>query len=223
MNILIYGLQRSGTNYLEKILTDRYQVEIINRNHDKTYPGAKHFRLYDNKDFVPEPGYRNDVRIESYQHLESMLAVQPDYCIVISKDPYSWLESYNKWAAKCKWDKVSHHYIDEYNLFYGKWIELSGQTGKIVFVRYIDLLKDVYGELKQLEKKLGLKKKLFAQLSKAEYSLISQSDIFTMEHAKYYLEERYFANYTQDRLDEINSRLDKCVMSRLGYVKRNNV
>src|SRR5690349_12021064 len=149
MNLLLYGLQRSGTNYIEKIFTELYQIKLSNLNDDRTYAGCKHFRLYDKKDVVPEPKYLNDVQIDDYASFEKLLTNIPDYCLVISKDPYSWLLSYEKWAKICDWLPAQHHYIEEYNLFYGKWLELADQTDKIIFVRYIDLLQDQKKELRR--------------------------------------------------------------------------
>lgn len=222
MNLLLSGLQRSGTNYVEKIFTERYRINFINLNDDKTYPGAKHFRLYDHKDIVPEPGYRNNVKIADYVTFEKKLNNIPAYCLIISKDPYSWLSSYEKWAIKCNWPQVQHHYVEEYNLFYGKWLELAKQTDKIVFIRYIDLLLDLKKELRRLEESIGLKKKLRSFFISAKCSQVSQSDEFTQDHLDYYLKEQYFNKYSEAKLVEVNSLLDLNVMSRLGYKLKNN-
>lgn len=223
MDLLLYGLQRSGTNYVEKILTDRYRVNIANCNEDRTYPGCKHFRLYDNKKIVPEPNYLNDIKIKDYASFEKQLKDIPDYCIVISKDPYSWLLSYEKWALICNWGKVNHHYIEEYNLFYGKWLELSSQTDKIVFVRYIDLLRDLRNELRRLKKMMGLRMKISGLFATSRYNLVPVSEAFTQEHFNYYLKEQYLSKYSQERLNEVNSHLDHNVMTGLGYVVRRTV
>lgn len=223
MKILLYGLQRSGTNYIEKVLTDHYRVRIINHNDDKTYPGAKHFRLYDNKNIMPEPGYYNNVVIKDFAALEKILKDVPDYYLVLSKDPYSWLESYEKWAAKCKWEKVEHHYIEEYNLFYRKWLELSSETDKIIFVRYIDLLRDIDKELQRLEKLMGLRKKVSGLFVQTKYTHVDQSETFTQEHLNYYLKEQYFSKYYSELLAEVNNRLDMEVISRLGYSLKDNI
>jgi hypothetical protein len=157
-NLLHYGLQRSGTNFLETLLKKKYRVRFLNSNTDRSSPLQKHFRLYDNKEVIPEPQYRNNIKVKNFDEFERLLETLPDYYVVISKDPYSWFLSYSNWAKKCNWPTVAHHYIKEYNLFYGKWLEFSGQTDKIVFVRYIDLLQNTDLELERLETKMKLQK-----------------------------------------------------------------
>lgn len=223
MDLILYGLQRSGTNFIEKVFTERYRVNFINQNNDRACPAAKHFRLYDNKDIVPEPGYRNNVRIENYTFLEKQLKAVPNFCVVISKDPYSWLLSYEKWAQRCNWAPVCHHYIEEYNLFYAKWLEFAKQTDKIVFIRYIDLLYDIKQELKRLEKLMRLKRKLSAFFAEPRYKLVPQSEEFTQDCLDYYLEQQYFAKYSKERLEEVNGHLDANVMLGLGYTIKQSI
>ncbi len=223
MNILIYGLQRSGTNYIEKVFTDRYRITYLNDNADTAYPGAKHFRLYANKAIIPHPVYFNNITVSNFASFEALLDNVPDYYLVISKDPYSWLLSYEKWAEKCKWEKVNHHYVEEYNQFYGKWLELAEQTNKIVFVRYIDLLQNIEQELQRLEKAMKLTKKILGMFAPIKYRNLPKSEKFTHEHYEYYANELYLANYSQVGLNEANNHLDHDIMSKLGYTVRYNV
>lgn len=135
MKLLHYGLQRSGTNFLESLLAKKYHIEILNSNiqgirPDRSSPLHKHFRLYDEKDIVPEPKFTNELKINSLDAFEQLLEVVPDYYLIISKDPYSWFLSYSAWAKRSNWPEVPYHYILEYNLFYGKWLEFSRQTKK---------------------------------------------------------------------------------------------
>lgn len=119
----------------------RYRVQFLNNVEDRSAPTHKHARLYDDKKIIADPQYRNDLIINSFMHFEQLLEIIPDYYLVISKDPYSWLISYKNWAQRCQWPVVPFHFILEYNLFYGKFLELSQQSSKIVFIRYIDLLQ----------------------------------------------------------------------------------
>lgn len=218
-NLLHYGLQRSGTNFLETLLKNRYRVRFLNSNKDRSSPLQKHFRLYDNKDVIPEPQYRNDIYLKNFDAFERLFETTPDYYLVISKDPYSWFLSYSNWAKKCNWPAVAHHYIKEYNLFYGKWLEFSRLTGKIVFVRYIDLLQNTDLELQRLETKMKLQKKLFARLMPRKVDKVSQSSSFTVERRVYYLSEKYIEKYTIKELQVLNLALDPQVISLLGYEK----
>ena len=222
MNLLHYGLQRSGTNFLQTVLKKKYCVRFMNRNKDRSSPLQKHFRLYDEKDIIPEPQFRNEIKIPTFNEFEQLLEVASDYYLVISKDPYSWLLSYKKWAKKRNWPSVTYHYIMEYNLFYGKWLEFSQQTEKILFVRYIDLLQDADEELKRLESKMHLKKRFLSPLLSSVVNKVSQSGKFSNDKRSYYLSEQYLKSYTEEDLKEINDLIDPEVITLLGYQKKGN-
>ena len=217
--LLHYGLQRSGTNYLETLLKNNYRVRFLNKDGHRNSPLSKHFRLYDEKSIIPGPLYQNDFIIPDFASFEKLLKIAPHYYIIISKDPYSWLVSYENWAQKCRWSKVAHHYIAEYNLFYGKWLDFSRETDKIFFVRYIDLLIDPAKELGRLEKLLGLKEKWFRGWNRKMIRKVSQSRKFSDDRRDYYFKERYMQYYTKEELQIVNDVLDFNVVQRLSYKK----
>ena len=217
VKILHYGLQRSGTNFLESLLRQNYRVKFLNSNNERSSPLQKHFRLYDRKDIIPEPQYYNNIVIETFDKFETLFDSTPDYYLVISKDPYSWYLSYVNWAKRCNWPKVNHHYIEEYNLFYGKFLELSKQTDKIIFVKYIDLLKNTDDVLNQLEKKMNLKSRIRARSIRHIPNRVSQSSKFTQEKRFYYINEEYIKEYTQEELELLNKILDQDIVFSLGY------
>ncbi len=225
MKLLHYGLQRSGTNFLEYLLAKKYRVQFLNSNidgirPDRSSPLHKHFRLYDEKDIIPEPKFRNELRIATFNAFEQLLEVIPDYYLIISKDPYSWFLSYTSWAKKCDWPVVPYHYILEYNLFYAKWLEFSRQTERILFVRYLDLLRDPDQELKRLESKMNLKKKFLYSLRSNLVPKVPQSGEFSSDRQSYYLNEQYLQSYTKEGLKEINDLIDPVVIDQLGYQKK---
>lgn len=225
MRLLHYGLQRSGTNFLESLLAKKYRVMFLNSNIDgvrpeRSSPLHKHFRLYDEKDLVPEPKFRNEYTITSLNAFEQLLEVIPDYYLIISKDPYSWLLSYQDWARRSNWEEVPYHYILEYNLFYGKWLEFAQQTNKILFVRYIDLLRDPDEELKRMESIMHLKKKFLYLLRSNMVPKVPQSGEFSIDRRSYYLGEQYLNNFTKEGLQEINVLINPEVLTLLGYQKK---
>ena len=217
MILLHFGLQRSGTNYLEALFKSMYGLRFSNSNADRKSPLQKHFRLYDNKDVVPEPQYRNDIVIKSFDQFEALFVAKPDFYIVISKDPYSWYLSYTAWAEKCRWPAPRHHYIEEYNLFYGKFLDLATQTDKIVFVRYADLLADREATLFGLEQRMGLKRKVRRFLGAPSLHRVPQSAEFSDQQRDYYLEKRYLTKLSKPAVDQLNDRLDPQVVRQLGY------
>lgn len=218
MNILYSGLQRSGTNFLDVLIKKNYHVTSLNKDGNKSSPLHKHFRLYDNKEIIPESSYQNGFQILDFKSYEQIFDIIPDYYLVISKDPYSWLLSYRNWVELCRWPEVKHHYIEEYNLFYKKWLELSIQTNKIIFIKYIDLLRSPGDELYRLQMKMGLEK--LCPYLVHTINKIEQSGPFTDERRTYYLEEKYLKGYTEKELIEINNIIDMNVISLLGYDKK---
>jgi hypothetical protein len=225
MKLLHYGLQRSGTNFLESLLAKKYCVQFLNSNiegirPDRSSPLHKHFRLYDEKDIVPEPKFRNELKIANFNAFEQYLEVIPDYYLIISKDPYSWYLSYADWAKRSNWSEVPYHYILEYNLFYSKWLKFSQQTRRILFVRYIDLLRDPDEELKRLELIMQLKKRLLYMLRSNVVFKVPQSGEFSIDKRSYYISEQYLLSYTKESLQEINNLIDPRVIDLLGYQKR---
>ncbi len=223
MKLLYYGLQRSGTNFLEVLLKRKYRVRFLNSNEDRSSPLQKHFRLYDDKEIIPDPQYRNNLKIEKFNDFEELLEIVPDYYLIISKDPYSWLISYNSWARKCSWPSVPHHYIIEYNQFYGKWLDFSQDTGKIVFTKYKDLLQNTDAELSRLGLSMNLKKKFLYPFISRTVDKVSQSEKFSADRRSYYLNEQYLKEYTKEELQEINDLIQSRVINLLGYQKKRNV
>jgi hypothetical protein len=223
MKLILYGLQRSGTNYLEAQLKKNFKVTFLNNKKDRNSPLHKHFRLYDNKDAIPEPRYNNSFFFQDFISFECQLPISPDYYLIISKDPYSWLRSYEKWAKLCNWQSPTHHYIVEYNLFYRKWIEFSYQTNKIDFIRYIDLLADPVNVLDQLRISKELKRKTLTLFLPKNPLRVPQSRKFTPQNFRYYKNEEYLYTYSDEELQKIDDLVDFQVFSFLGYEMKSKI
>ena len=223
-NILHYGLQRSGTNFLENLLKENFQVSVLNQNDKRDHPLQKHFRLYDEKHLIPEDQYANDLRFENLEdYLISLeLKSEVEAVFLISKDPYSWYLSYCNWAKKCEWPKVDHHYIQEYNLFYSKWLEFSKNDSRVHFLKYIDLISNPQHELNIIIEKYGFrtnwKNKFFG--NKTKLSSVPHSRSFTSDKISYYKNEEYLKDYSDQDLREVNNLLDTNVVQSLGYTVR---
>lgn len=217
MNLLHYGLQRSGTNFLESLVKKNFQVKFLNSIEDRGSPLVKHFRLYDEKDIVPSAEYRNSIMVESLKSFERLLETVPDFYFIISKDPYSWFISYNNWAKKCNWPNAGHHYVVEYNLFYKKWLDFARETDRIIFIRYIDLMEDTERELDRLSQMAGLKRRFIGRFFRDGVGKVAQSTRFTDDRRSYYRDKLYLEKYSEEELREINSQIDINVLSLLGY------
>jgi hypothetical protein len=218
MKLLHYGLQRSGTNFLETTLRKNFKVEFLNSNRRRSAPVHKHFRFYSNKNLIPEPQYKNDVNVKSFEEFESLFSSAPELYLVISKDPYSWFLSYRKWAAKYDWPEVDHHYAEEYNAFYGFFGRLSRETDRIIFVRYSDLLTDAEATLKRLAGEADMPGRKLSKWSGFNVpKKVSQSKSFDSEKLRYYTEREFLNQLSGQEIQEINNAIDLDLMTFLGY------
>jgi len=135
IKILLYGMQRSGTNYLEQLLKKDERVTFINSTDRKNFK-HKHYRFFDKKNIM-QPEYIHEKEIfcvnDIYEKSEA------DLIVVIKKNVYDWYTSVIQWANQCKWrfsDKeFSEEYIEEYYLNY-KFFE----NENVILIDYHDLL-----------------------------------------------------------------------------------
>jgi len=220
-NILIYGLQRCGTNFLHQLLLKNFQVRIPNGK-IRNQPLHKHFRLYEEKSKVPEYKFSNDLYVNSLQEYTQALDTNKEITgfVVISKNPYSWLLSYKNWGKKCDWPNVPYHYIEEYNLFYEKWLNFySSNNQQIIFIRYIDLLLNTNKELQRIQKHFDLKNRWINQVIGEVNKLkkVPESKKFTSDRFQYYKNQQYIQEYSNTELEEINEILNPNIISQLGY------
>lgn len=210
----MYGLQRSGTNYLEALLTLNYpDVQFVNGvvRHEITH---KHFRLYPEKNIIPEPKFANKVIVNDLASFESQLPFSPpDLYLVVSKDPVSWYSSYINWSRKNNWPPHAHHYIDEYNLFYGMWRKLATETDRIVCVRYDDLLRSPESIVQQIGAKLGYPPLRNFRDARKVYA----SRRFTKEKKEAHLSGAYKQVLCAEELETIRSLADRSLLDFLGY------
>lgn len=135
MKILIYGLQRSGTNYLKEILLKTKNIKFINGN-DRSKFTHKHYRFHNKLDIIPDDKYIPKSNIKSVKEIYDKTNINK--IIVIKKNIYSWYDSIIKWAKMCNWKfkkEFNEEYIEEYYLFY-KFFENSD----VILINYEDLL-----------------------------------------------------------------------------------
>ncbi len=217
--LLHYGLQRSGTNFLKKIVQQHFDIEFINQENGRAHPTHKHFRLYDNKELIGRPNYQNDLLFRDFIDFEKQLSFEKgfDGIIVLSKDPYSWNISYSKWGKKNRWPAPPHPYLLEYNEYYRKWLQFSEESKRVILVRYVDLLSERENLLLLIQNQLGLSKRKEESGNEKTIKKVPRSSKFTKNRLKYYLKEEYLQGYNQQYLDEVNNYIDHDLIKKLGY------
>lgn len=207
----IFGLQRSGTNFLEVTLQRNFNITKVNR----TTKSWKHgIDLY------------NDTRPEVPK-------------IVIYKNPYTWIESITT-RNNVDWLKTQRTYnsqegphelrIGPHNMnvqqlaktyvhWYQSWIKTDIMNRHIV--RYEDLLKpetrtDILEEIRDkfnLRRRDDRKNWIIPQ-----NGTVSQSKDYNEKRRQYYLKMRP-ENMTRVQIDAVNEVIPDSVFGRLEYKK----
>lgn len=217
-NILIYGLNRSGTNYLEELVVQHFDVKVCNKAEERSDPLHKHFRIYDDKSLIGRPNFSNQLIFSSLANFENEVleGERIDIYLVISKDPYSWFISYDRWGKKNNWEPSPHHTILEYNAFYSKWHEFSREDNRVMMIRYIDLLTDRNEVLDSMQKKFSLD--VIREIGeKRKIKKVPMSHRFTQKKERYYIEGEYLKSFSEEELCELNRHLDHGLAMQLHY------
>ncbi len=204
----VYGLQRSGTNFLTEFMKVNLGIEMKNNDlGDRGHISQKHFRLYDNKEIIPVKQYFNTILIEDYEQIKEMLGEKDLHCIVIRKDIFSWLTSIQRWAVKCDWEKKDKmDYIDDYIHFYKKWESFDSEH--VLFVNYISLVTKNKETIKIIENFTG-KKYVGVKVS----DKLKCSGVFDSEKRKYYCKKQYMKEYSDEEIEFIKKKLSDASFS----------
>lgn len=154
----VRGIQRSGTNFLEKILENK-KIRILNYGliNKKNSIKHKHFRVQDEKNTILMSNeYVNRIYVNNPEDLNESKEQAKN--IIIFKDPINWIVSINEWAIKCKWiknnenvflDKYLYRYLKEWDCFHSKWHYLASKGKKnILMIQWESIL---YDDLKIIE------------------------------------------------------------------------
>lgn len=226
-NILLIGLQRSGTNFLETLIKDNITgFNFVNNVDHRSLPLHKHFRLYDEKIFIPESKYLNNFKYPNFHsfntHVKQLLNKEEEEILYLvnTKEPYSWYISYNNLGKRMKWptwDKkwLNAHYMIDYNLFYAKWLSFMEESdGKVMIVRYEDVLNDAASILQFLAQSWKLENK------KEQIHLpdkVGMSKKFDKKRKSFYQSQSFMKELNSDQIMALSAHLDKDVISKLGY------
>lgn len=231
-SLILYGLQRTGTNYLETLLPGNFSnVEMLNDGAARSLPTHKHFRLYNEQYFIPEPKYYNNFHYYSLEdvekHLEELTGKTNVGFVVTVRNPYNWYLSYCRLARKNtrpfkknRWRSFNRHsenphYMIDYNLFYTKWLNFVKQNpGKSILLRHEDMLKDMPSSLDAIAQKFDL------QLKNDQYqdvSKVNMSKKFTGKKRSYYMNNEFLNEFDAKELQILTAHLDKSLINELGY------
>lgn len=207
MSYYLYGLQRSGTNVIQKFLETNFNISFMN-NGDRQSPYHKHFRIYDDKDIIPQTDkknqYKNQYIINSLKELDKLLGDlnHTNRYIIVYKNIFSWIPSIEKWAKGCKWKTNSKmEFVEDYLNFIKKWCSIKNY--RVFFIKYEDFLNMSDSLVNKLSIFLNKKQK------KITYSFekVNCSKKFTISQKKYYINHEYMSLYSKEEIEKIKNNL----------------
>lgn len=207
-----FGLQRSGTNFIETIINRNFNGKRQNRNN----ASWKHF-------IDPPDGW-------TAQH--------PTF--LIYKNPYTWVESIC-FRNSVDWIKTQKTYpalegpvnlkagpksinvealAKTYKHWHDKWIaepKAGANYENVVIIRYEDLLNNGKRDqvLTDIESKFNVKRK-HQNWAIPNNGAVSQSKDYTKDREKYYIEMRPH-KLNEEHIKAINDIVKKDVIKQLGY------
>jgi hypothetical protein len=225
MNLLIYGMQRTGSNYLKTLLTDNLKdLEVCNDGYSRCLPTHKHFRLYDEKAMILWEKYYNPYIYPGFgefgKHVEELLETPVEHFLVSIKDPFSWYLSFIRHARKNRLTffrkHVNSHFIIDYNLFYQKWYRFALESpDRVWIVRYEDVLDEPSKFVEEAAERFSLPwspNEFVAPLK------VHMSKRFTPGKRRFYQQKRYLDELGARDKAVISALLDKEVFGSLGYI-----
>jgi len=191
--IKIFGLRRTGTNYLQNVFNRNYRGRIVNTG------GWKH---------------------GNYK-VKQVLGHELD-CVVISKNIYSWLTSLHKRYKNWPFYKIveTADWIEMYNFAYSNWLDIPKKlkNKKCVFVKYEDLVEHPKEECQKIATTLNIERsnKNFNDITQV---ILPDKIIDKQFNKSYYLNHHYLKQYNNESKHLIKLHIDLNVVQRLGYSK----
>jgi len=188
----VYGIQRSGNNWLQWLLAANYRVKIMGANFGWTHGP-----------------YSTDAELAGTLNL------------VISKHPVEWLPSMHRFhkvhrgLTLAKFIRTADA-IEKWNSLYAGHVANAEAFGAR-FIRYDDLLADPEGVLEAtVAGDLARKDQPFRSADGQHMNtrMLPTSRKFDKNH---YLKKVYLNHYTPELLEEVQARVDWKVASALGY------
>ena len=192
--VKVYGIQRSGNNWLMWMLEANYRVKVMGSNYGWTH-GA----------------YSDDKEVEDALN------------IVISKHPIEWLPSMQRFHKKHHGLTLGQFIrdsdsIEQWNSLYLGHIS-NAEKYKARFVRYDDLLRDPETVLDNLIDGAFQRKDRPFRSAENQHMSTRMKPTSREFDKNQYLEKHYLKKYTKEELEEVTSRIDWGVAGSLGYEK----
>lgn len=228
-----YGAQRSGTNYLKRLIELNFKDvtvfgSILGWKHGMYETGnGKKFTCGSHEEWIDKQ-IKPDGKVASvdrfplkYTPEELRSACKELKYLISVKDPYSYVLSFKNFRAKKRdWNKDQvDRWLTEYLTSYNDWDDLNKRyPDRCYIIRYDLLLSNRDSILSSIQSKFNLQRKenpFIDEPRKVNAStdhglLISKSNF----DRDYYIEKKYMLELPEDIIDMITSRLQKWHLAR---------
>jgi hypothetical protein len=222
--LLLFGLQRSGTNYTSTLIQENYpEVEIWN-GQERSLPTHKHFRLYGRPEFNPDQKYYHNFQYPDFgayeEHVARITQWQKFQYLIVTKEPLTWYISVVKEAKKSRWKTLNrkgfnHHFLIDYNLFCRHWLQFKAEVpDRIYHLRYEDLLADLNGSLTKVSEFFGWKP-VDGEIRNP--SKVYKSKSFSRARKAFYRSPNLRDLFSDSDLWAARAHLEPSVLEGLGY------
>jgi len=192
----VYGIQRSGNNWLQWMLAANYKVKIMGSNYGWTHgPYSTDKEVADAVNFVT------------------------------SKHPIEWLPSMQRFHKVHHGLTIGQFIrrcdmIERWNSLYAGHLANAEKFGAR-FVRYDDLLRDPEAVLCGIVDGAFPRKPQPFRSAENQHMSTTMTPTKKPFNKRQYLEKTYLKRYTQAEIDEVIARVDWGVANDLGYTKEN--
>jgi len=130
-NIKIYGIERSGTNFLEVLLKKNANVQVFTNTF-----GWKHGKIVPTEQWLSNPHTKKGINIGKAKQVKEL------YFVCLIKNPYTWQQSIERWKKDKDYDfRAEYKRYNELYLHYWNCVQNPPKGYKKgVICRYEDLL-----------------------------------------------------------------------------------
>jgi len=207
-----YGLQRTGTCYLNWLLNNNFEnIRVL--------AGDKHTRPIDITKIEPQNFDSSHMTHQLTTNMKTQLvkaaeSKQLKYVISI-KNPYSWIKSWYRYKPNSgsietvikTWNKKNNIFLDFYN----------NNIDNAFIVLYQDLIINYEDILSQIEQKFNLQKTgdLITNIEKRMTRGYTPGN--RNFNKNYYINREYMNEFNKKQITKIKTLTDKKLLESLGY------
>ena len=195
--IKVYGLPRSGNNWLIHMLQANWHIDFLGSKRG----GWTHGRV----------------------QVKRIWGSEPDAVLTITKHPYSWLVSDWRYEGKCRFPVyvTDKNPIARYNEMNWHWLDYWWDDAKTKHVRFEDLLASPESTLAEFMDGVADRRERGGfQAAKKKMNKHGSESTQSFDRS-YYIKRKYMTLYSEQLLATVNSWVDTDLLRRLGYELEN--